>query len=315
MYGQQGGGKGDQVSPEMLYAAAMLAAAEEGKKKPAKYLEGLLPLILLVILGFFLALKMGLFGDIASAIGMTKPVNVLILTDQPDAPEIKATVNVLTSDLARYLNIQPQVLKFKGTDTLYASMLAEYDIVMLYQVGDKRLNYQSRKELKQYLERGGKLVIVKDSGTYMPGTDLGRAEDVFVGWYLIGASADISKSYVPVSCGVEGPCTHIENVTGKIVSLQASHPIMQGIQKIPPEEDRYLTFPDVIDNLQLSPSGGTIVAQIEVVGEEAQGPFSESTYLAIVARDLLPPGGTVVHFNYDPYVVPVLLVNTIDWLS
>ncbi len=315
MYGGEQGGKGDQISPDMLYAAAMLAAAEDQKKKQFKYLEGLLPLILLLVLGFFLALKMGFLGDVAAYLGMTKPVTVLILTDQPDAPEIKATVNVLTSDLARYLNIQPQPLKFKGTDTIYASTLSEYDVVMLYQVDDKTLNVQTREELAKYVERGGKLIIVKDSGTYLPGAQLGMSGTTFVGWYKIGASGDPAKSYVPVTCGVTS-CEHAENVAGRIVSYRPEHPIMDGIRRIPPEEDAYLNFPDIVTNVHLAQSGGTIVALIEeVAAQQNATPMSESTYPAIVVRELLPPGGTVVYFNYDPYITPVLLVNTIDWLS
>ncbi len=313
--GQQGsgGGQGGQ-DLNALYAAAMLAAAEEEqrKKQTYRYLEGLLPLVLLIILGIFIAAKMGMI-DLSFIPGFAKTTKVLILTDNPTADEIQSLIKVLTYQYPRNQRIEvatPMVLS--PTRRIYASNLADYDVVILYEVQDKMLSLMQRQELYNYVKNGGDLIVVLDSGTYMPAFDYygtpGDQSPVWVGW-----KDPYMNQIMPVMCENEAACTIDSTDRARIATYMPDHPVMGGIEFYPeskaPLSIRYI--PGIVEN-----KNGTTIADIEILSGTEVSPSAivTATYPGIVVSTNIL-GGKVIYFNYEPHKTPILLFNAIAWLS
>lgn len=168
----------------------------------------------------------------------------------------------------------------------------QYKIVFLDQSNqqDKSISASLATAFDDWVRSGGKLVIVKDSGIYTPGSLEPN------GWENL-------KRISPMGCKrlIEGKpsCTYPATVKAKIVSQKRDHAIMKGVDMFPTKtEDRLTltTFP--IERI------GTELAYIEADTGE--------TYTAIVESKLII--GKVLYFNYDPGMTPQILKQTILYL-
>ncbi len=278
-----GGGGG--IPPELLMYALM---AEKSKKgKILKNLEALLPLILLGLLGFFALGALGIFdlGSFIPMFGKTK--NVLVLGDPSRDLEI-----ALKSADAKKMGIM--MASYGNPNAVYPQTLSDYDVVILVQSGsDKGLTRSARQVLVDYVKKGGKLIVVQNSGVDVP------ESKAVVGWsYIMG---DI----MPVECepfvfpDEKDPCHRPRTIRGQFVPVDPDHPIVKGIKVTPIKGTMTFRVYDVTPK-------GEIVAYI-------QTPDAKQVYPAIVVRS--PLLGTVVYFNYDPGKIPDVLLNTIEWLA
>ena len=308
MYGgapqeRTGGGSGEDTA---LMAALMAAAAqEEARKKKAAYLEAALPVALLIILALIFAVKLG-FIDMGFLPFFNKPVSVLILTDDSTAQEIQNTIYVLQKG-ASYYKIQVRTLALSPNRRIYAQQLADADVVMLYETKDKPvLSLIQRREIAKYLKAGGKMIVVKNSGTYVPECD------------LVGVECDPNevqwaewlefKNYMPVECYTEEVCIPQTVSNAVIYTIDPDHPIMRGFEVIPTESGKTMTL-EAIKDLQLSKSGIDVADIYEGGLDNPTAVFPGVTVSTSIA------GTKVVHFNYDPWKTPNILVNTILYLS
>jgi len=316
MYGgapqQEGNSSGQDMSAAL--AAAMLAAAQEDEKKRQtyRYLEGLLPLILLVILGIFIAAKMGMI-DLSFIPGFSKTIRVLILTDDPTAPDITSLINVLTYQYPRYQHIEVTKMALSPMRRIYASNLSDYKVVILYETKSKMLSLSQREELYKYVKNGGNLIVVLDSGTYMPKFDYygtpGDTSPVWTGW-----KDKYMGAIMPVTCDTPTDCSLSSTGSARIATLTPEHPIMGGMEFYPetgaPLALHYI--PGIVES-----ANGTTIADVEIVN--AAGGLSpnstvKATYPGIVVSTNIM-GGKVVFFNYEPQKTPIILINTIEWLG
>ncbi len=321
MYPQQGGGN----EREALEAAMLMAALQEEqeKAKRAKFFEAVLPVALLAILAAIFAVKMG-WINLSAIPFFSQPIDIVILTDNPNAVNIQNLYALLSKE-ATYYQLKVRVLQLK--DRFYVSQLSNADIVILYQTGSqgtsqtayKVLSERQRKELAKYLSRGGKMIVVLDSGTWIPRSDILRFTDTstgetqqqyyFVGWWLL-------EDYIPVECPATGEIpsessfcfiTEEEKSTiptgnATLATIDIEHPIMKGFEKINIGETMYL------NGVQPAPNG-YIVADLEV--ELDSGKIS---YPGVTIGQGIT-GTNVVHFNFQPELVRSVTINTILWLA
>ncbi len=293
-----------------LAALAAASEAEERRAKQAKYLEALLPLALLLILGVFIAAKMG-FIDLSFIPGFAKTTRVMILTDDATSGDIQRLIQVLTYQYPRHQRIEVSKMSLSPMRRIYASQLADYDVVILYQVRDKTLSMLQREEIARYVKNGGNLIVVLNSGTYMPRFDYyGDTQDASPVWS--GWKDKYLREIMPVQCATEADCELAYASNARVATLNPDHPIMGGMEFYP--ESGSPIAVDYIPGIMEGPNG-TTVADLEIIsGEPSPNATVTATYPGIVVSSNIM-GGKVVYFNYEPQQTPLLLINAIEWLS
>lgn len=277
--------------PEQEEPEAPQAYAGGSVRSKAIHMEGLIPLVLILIIVAFLGAKFG-FWNLPFLPGGGQTVNMLIIG--APSPNIQ---NVLFSN--------KDLISYRVKDAMSMSInpkeqLAQYDIVMLDQstIADKSVSRQLGDALENYVRTGGKLITVLDSGIYR-GSEMGIAKDV-VGWR--GTIGDI----IPVDCTPlpdnTPSCTRPISIRGQIVRNDFSHPIMQGIEFAPslPNEEPY-----AITTFQISETGKEIAFIKNVV--------TPAYYPGIVEKNLVL--GKSLYFGYDPGLTPSIFEKTIEYLS
>jgi len=259
-----------------------------GVQSKLKYsLEGIIPLILIIIIVAFLGHQFG-FWNIP---GLTdrEPMQMLII----GSPSVEFQ-NVLnqSKDLVRF-----DVRKADRLTTNAEEILAEYDIVVLDQhlEADKEVSRQLGEAIQKYVSSGGKFILVMDSG-------IRRTNDAAIlGWEATFGSI------VPVTCDKEGAsdqpsCLIKIHVQGKIYRDDYKHPIMKGIDEAPREGGAYL-----IETLPVNINGKQ-VAWIEKYPFENQS----NQFPAIVEKKLVV--GKSLYFGYDPGISKGIFDATLKYL-
>lgn len=258
-------------------------------------LEGLIPLVLLVIIGIA---SLNYFGviDIPFLPRGAQHMQVLYI-GQPTLGE-KVVLDNLTYMLTY------RVMNAASFGNNPGEELSQYDLVILNQtLTDKSVSVAFGEAVKNYVQKGGKLVIVSNSGIYQSVGFGGYTSTDVVGW-----RANFGE-IVPVEC-ILGPdsvpvCAQGReiNVVGRIRRQVFDHPIMMGIELSPPVTQPPYTM-RVLD-VQTG-QGSRTIAYI-------QSENTPKSYPAIVEKKSFP-FGTVVYFNYDPGLTPGILTNTIRYL-
>jgi len=277
--------------------AAYTGGGESLRTKLSYHLEGLIPIILIIIIGVFLLWRFGiispttpLIGSALSAVlGTEQPARMLVI-GQP-SPE---TVAVLNDPANRDL-VQVVYRSVESLERNPADQMAQYRIVMLDQTSqaDKLVSRQLGEAIKNFVKTGGRLIIVGNSG-------IRRPEDTSVlGWRA--TFGDV----VPVDCEVqvgkfeEPSCVKRITVRGKLYREDFKHTIMEGIPQLPAEPGS-LTF----ETYNVTVAGNEI-AYIETE-------LGRQYYPGIVEKPLIT--GKSIYFNYNPGSTPVVFQKTLAYL-
>jgi len=262
--------------------------ADSGMQSKLKYsLEGIIPLILIILIVAFLGNQFGFW----SIPGLTdrEPMNMLIIGSPSQDFQ-----NVLNQDkdLVRYQTRTAQSLSSNPEE-----FLAQYDIVVLDQhlQANKEVSRQLGEAIQHYVSSGGKFILVMDSGIRR------QNDSAILGWEA--TFGDI----VPVNCDREGTmdkpsCLNRIFVTGRIYKDDWKHPIMKGIEFAPREGGAYImeTFPVNVTGKQ--------VAWIEQYPWENQA----EQYPGIVEKKLVI--GKSLYFGYDPGTAKGIFDATLNYL-
>ncbi len=275
--------------------------------KILKNLEGVVPFILILIIVIFIGYKMDLWD--LPFLNNSDKLNVLVI-GQPE-PSLLTVLNE-NRDFLVFQQINPTAL-----DVSPSEQLAQYDLVILdqhvFSNSDRyahALSRQTGEALEKYVNNGGKLIVIMNSGIYKSGGISGRgvARDV-VGWKAI--LGDI----VPVVCGKtlngEPSCTQPITVVGRIYRVNYNHPIMEGIEVAPanPSDPPYtlITF-------DVSAANGETIAYIKAdASSDIKGIGGGATYPAIVEKKSLL--GKCIYFNYNPGLTPTIFAKTLKYLK
>ena len=262
------------------------------KGKLTRNLEGLIPLILIIIIAAFLAHKFGFVQ--LPFLGAREPIQALVIGE----PSLDF-ISLLDQD--REL-VYVRIRDAAALDVAPSEQLAQYDLIILDQSNssDKAVSRQLGEAVENYVRTGGKFVIIMDSGIYRSGGifGTGRAVDV-IGWQA--TFGDI----VPVECD-RGPnevptCAQPIAVQGRIFRQDFDHPIMEGIEVSPAHPG---IPPYALVTFRVKPTGN----QVAFIRHAATTAF----YPAIVEKRLII--GKSIYFNYDPAITPGIWQNTLEYL-
>ncbi len=256
------------------------------KTKLQANLEGLIPLVLILIILAVAANYLG-FVDLPF-VGGAGPAKMLII-GQPSL----VTQSVLDADrdLVRYTIRPSSALRASPKETL-----AQYDIIMLDQSTsfDKSIPRELGEAIESYVSKGGKLIVVKNSGIERIG-----AIDI-IGW-----KASLSD-VVPVECEKlpDGTPSCVQSlfVTGEIWRQDFDHPIMEGIEFVPALPNQPLLQ---METFRVSETGNMIAV--------IKSADTQEFYPAIVEKRLIL--GKSIYFNYDPGLTPGIFSATLKYLG
>jgi hypothetical protein len=260
-------------------------------------LEGLIPLILLVIIG---VASLNYFGivDVPFLPKGSARVQVLLI-GEPSLGE-----RVALDNLSGFLTYRTRAADSFGNAS--SEELYQYDIIMLDQSmsTDKSVTVALGDAIQKYVAKGGKLIVVMNSGIYQSVGFNGYTASDVVGWKatfgkLIPAECTASHDGIP-ACK-EG---QEQSIVGRVWQQDYEHPIMQGIETAPPIGDA----PQALRTLAIqADAGAKTIAYIKAEN-------TPQTYPAILEKKNFPMG-TVIYFNYDPGMTPGILKNTIYYLK
>jgi len=259
------------------------------------HLEGLVPIVLIIVIGLFLAIRFEVIDSNTPVIGSV----IDAIHINPGKTKM-LIIGSTSQEVIDALNDRRDIIEYsiKTTDTLERNpveQLANYEIVMLDQSeeANKEVSKKLGEAVQKFVKNGGKFILVKDSGIRRPDT-----YDV-IGWR--NTFGDI----VPVECdrvfNNQPSCTNRIVVSGKLYREDERHKIMQGIDVFPTDPLRNATF----ETFDVSVTGREI-AYIQ------SGNIDKKTYPAIVEKNLVI--GKSIYFNYNPGITKGIFESTLDYL-
>jgi len=260
-------------------------------------LEGLIPLILLVVIGIA---SLNYFGviEVPYLPKGSSHIQVLVI-GEPSLGE-----KVVLDNLSYMLNYRIRDAATFGNAA--SEELHQYDLIIFDQSNssDKSVSVALGEAIQKYVQKGGKLIVVLNSGIYQNVGLMGLTSTDVVGWKatfgkIMPAECVLGADMVPTCAqGRE------QTVIGRIYRQDYDHPIMQGIELTPPAGE----IPYAMRTLSIqADQGAKTIAYIKAEN-------TPQTFSAILEKKSFP-FGTVVYFNYDPGLTPGVLTNTIRYLD
>lgn len=260
-------------------------------------LEGLIPLILLVIIG---VASLNYFGivDVPYLPKGNDRIQILFI----GAPSMGEKIAL---DRLNYF-VNYRVRDAASFGNASSEELHQYDIVFLDQstMADKSVSVGLGDAIQKYVTKGGKLIVVLNSGIYQSAGFNGYTAADVIGWKATFGTI------IPAECvaGSDGVPTCRDgseiSVVGRIWEQVYDHPIMQGIETAPPIGEA----PYQLRTLGIqADSGATTLAYIKAEN-------TPQTFPAILEKKSFPLGD-VIYFNYDPGLTTGILTNTINYLK
>ncbi|MCX6801134.1 MAG: hypothetical protein NTZ73_03010 [Candidatus Diapherotrites archaeon] len=260
-------------------------------------LEGLVPLIILVIIG---VLSLNYFGFVEFPYLPRGDSHIQVLViGNPSLGE--KTVLDNSGDFVTYTTRDATTFYFGAEEEL-----SQYNIVILDQSNSpaKSVTTALGKAVETYVKKGGKLIVVQNSGIYQDVGLYGLTAIDVVGWKatfgnIIPAECPLDQDTIP-TCQE----SKAETVAGRIYRQDIDHPIMAGIQMSPPGGEMPYTM--VVYPVQAAEGAKTIAFIKSEVTPKA--------YPAIIEKKSFPLG-KVIYFNYDPGLSPGIFRNTLEYLK
>ena len=252
--------------------------------------ETLLPLIIIIVVVLLIVFKTNILATGLEIFGTTQGAKILILG--APSPEFRA---ILTDQENKDIIKEARFMTLESIDHNPEERIKDYDIIILDQSmqADKTITRRTAEAITNYVKKGGKLVVVLNSG-------IKRPDDVSV----LGWQANFG-TIVPVWCDMVGSvpsCLSQRDLQGYLFVVKEDHPIVKGITQVPAVETsgtiRTPTF-------EVSPDG-TEIAFLE-------DSRTKKTYTGIVEEPLLM--GKVIYFNFNPAISKAIVIKTIQYLS
>jgi len=265
------------------------------KSKTKLKLEGIIPIIIIIAVILLIVLKTNVLSG-GAGLFSTSGASVLVV-GAPAPDFVRVLNNADNRDVIKNL-------RFVTMDSIQHNpkeRIKNYDIIILDQSlsADKSILRTVGEAFKSYVQSGGSLVIVMNSGIERPG------DSSIIGWRA--TFGDI----VPVTCDPTlysvPSCKNTLRINGIIYanrfdSKQGAHRIMYGIEKVPALEAAGLLQ---TETYAVSPDGTEIAYLMDA--------RTGITYPAIVEKPMLL--GKVLYFNYNPGLSEAIFVNAIKYLK
>lgn len=248
-----------------------------GGRKRFSSVEGVLPLILLIVIAFFVLQFLGVIPCIIP-IGCGGEAKVVVVgTASADV------VRTLSGDEALEKGIKYPI-QF-DQEYITAKMLKNYNVVIVQ--GDPYFDMTTREAIRGYVDSGGKLIVVGDAGSKHP-----QYPNV-AGW------AWPSGQGLPVPATIIGEWAGWTDVSygSDLLMADPDHPIIQGLKLV----GATTTVPTQV--VKISAEGNVIMAV----------KTTEGTMPALVEGN--SGLGTVLYFSYDPGQTPAVLLTSVKYLA
>jgi len=247
-----------------------------------------LALAVLVVVGLAVVYFTGIFE--IPIVSSTKPAQLLVI-GMPSL-ETRAVLDN-SKDIVQYRVIEdPGALKANPQEKL-----AQYSIVMLDQSNSQQKTLPSTlgEALNKYVKKGGKLIVVKNSGIY------NSEAPELVGW-----TANLGSGLMPVACIMtpenQPSCNTPINVTAELERADFKSPIMRGIERVPATPDQPYLYLEVFP---VSMKGHEIATVKDVQSTKYYAGIVENSFLL----------GKVLYFNYNPGYTPGIFRNALEYLK
>ncbi|MCH7902761.1 hypothetical protein IIC68_03335 [archaeon] len=265
------------------------------QSKFGTHLEGLIPVILILIIGFFLAVRFDVIDSTTPIIGP-----IVDVFDSGSKATKMLVIGSSSQEVIDILNDNRAIIDYDLRTTLSVErnpedILANYEIVMLDQSeeANKEVSKKLGEAVQKFVKNGGKFILVKDSGIRRPDTF-----DV-IGWK--NTFGDI----IPVECdrvlNSQPTCTTRILVRGKLLRQEEDHPIMRGIEEFPADPLRTATF----ETFDIGLNGKELAyIQSDSIGGKA--------FVGVVEKNLII--GKSIYFNYNPGKTRGIFESTLDYL-
>ncbi|MFA5746149.1 MAG: class I SAM-dependent methyltransferase [archaeon] len=251
--------------------------------------ENLLPIIVIIIVILLIVFKTNILAG-AGLFSTSQGARILVL----GAPS-QETRQILNDQENKDLIKEARILTLASIEHNPAERVKGYDIIILDQSlqSDKSISRRTADAITDYVKKGGKLIVVLNSG-------IERPNDVSV----LGWQANFGD-IIPVSCDMINSvpsCKSPKDLQGTLYASLESHPIMKGIMQVPAIETsgpiRTTTFEVAVD--------GKEIAYLE-------DDRTNKYYTGIVEKSLLM--GKVIYFNFNPGISKAIFINTIEYLK
>jgi hypothetical protein len=248
-----------------------------GGRRRFHNVEGVLPLILLVVIVFFVLQFLHVLPCVIP-VGCGGGANVIVL----GVPS-QAVVTTLSGKEASTKGISYPINFDPSFVTL--DMLKNYQVVILQ--GDPYFDMNTREVLKQYVDAGGKLIVVGDAGSKHP------TYANVAGW------AWPSDQGIPVPAQIVGEWAGYSDVSygASLRWADPNHPIVKGLKLVGATTQTPTQVVKVT-------SKGKVIAAIET---------NEGTMPAIIEGG--SGFGNTMYFAYDPGQTPEILLTTVKYLA
>lgn len=279
---------------------------DEGMKK---HMEGLIPIVILVLIGIVLV---GKTTDTFCAVpGLNQVLcsrggNVMIGVIG-DFESAETNINgvhlqgILNSDGPKY-NIYWRPINQQILEWPREKLLADFDAVLL--VGEKDFSYAVRDAIGNYIAGGGNVIIIGDAATSDP------KDPLICGW-----SSGALGNYAPVRMSpigmADNECGKPKTIGNPQISFWSEHPILRDVA-----EQYNLDLMKVnketcnsIDAIDVVPRNDLGAETIAILSDGAD------TYVPGIVEKSTPFGGKVLYFNYDPGCTWNVAFATIRYMS
>jgi hypothetical protein len=201
----------------------------------------------------------------------SKDTNVIVLgVPSSELIQVLSSSEAMYQDIKYPMNVDP--------NTVTGNFLKNYQVVILQ--GDPYFDMNTREAAREYVEAGGKLIVVGDAGSKHPE----YANVAGWGWP--------SGQGIPVPAQLIGEWSGTSDVaTGSDLRIvDMTHPVVGGMKIMGSQ----LSKPGQV--FKVTSNGNTIVS-IDT---------NEGTLPALIEGEAI---GTVYYFSYDPGLTPSLLLN------
>ncbi|MEM4221811.1 MAG: hypothetical protein QW097_00030 [archaeon] len=273
-----------------------------------KYLEGIIPLLLLAIIGIVLLGKTtSIFCNVPvlkSAFCPVQTTKIAVIGDF-EAKNVESPTTIKAPEFKNWLDLEgPNWVVyyevFPPATFQYSkeALLKNYDIVVL--VGERNYTRAVKDAIGWYVDNGGKLIIIGDSGIYDPDDPLVK------GWAGGLFYASPVKLIDETGYGLKEPVLHVADIEHPIYKATGYEMSGANFSKITnkPSCNQQLSI------IKIAPEKGNIIAILS--GKNQQN--KKVAEPAVIDSGALW-GGRVIYFAYDPGCTPNALLNTIRYLS
>ena len=260
-------------------------------------LEGLIPLLLLVIIG---VASLNYFGVIeVPYLPRGSDSKQVLFIGVPSTGE-----RIVLDNLSYFLRYNIRDATTFGNAA--SEELQQYDIVILDQSlsANKSVTVGLGEAITKYVDKGGKLILVMNSGVRQ---SVGFGSTTTID--AIGWKANFGNT-MPAECVLnqtgKPSCEKGQEISsiGRIYRQDYDHPIMLGTEVSPALNEA----PYAMTTLAVQANeGAKTIAYIKAEN-------TPQTYPAILEKKNFPLGN-VIYFNYDPGLTPSVFKNTIMYLK